>query len=65
MAQQKLQRKDFQIAVKTGTTANLAKFKKEAVKGELYFATDSPFNLYIALTTAGASDSTVKSVALT
>ncbi len=63
MAQQKLQRKDFQIAVKTGTDANKTQFQKEAVKGELYFATDT-FKLYIAVTSAGASDSTIKSVTL-
>lgn len=63
MAQQKLNRKDFQIAVKTGSDANKTKFQKEAVKGELYFATDT-FKLYIAVTTAGASDSTIKSVTL-
>jgi hypothetical protein len=59
----KLHRKDFAIAVKTGTDANKTKFQKEAVMGELYFATDT-FTLYIAVTTAGASDATIKSVAL-
>jgi len=63
MAQQKLDRKDFQIAVKTGTDANKTKFQKEATKGELYLATDT-FKIYVAITTAGASDSTLKSVAL-
>jgi hypothetical protein len=63
MAQQKLDRKDFQIAVKTGVDADKTKFQKEATKGELYFATDT-FKLYIAVTTAGASDSTIKSVTL-
>ena len=63
MAQQKLGRKDYSIAVKTGTDANKTKFQKEATTGEMYFATDT-FKLYIATTTAGASDSTLKSVAL-
>jgi hypothetical protein len=43
--------------------ADKTKFQKEATKGELYFATDT-FKLYIAVTTAGASDSTIKSVTL-
>ena len=63
MAMQKLGRKDYTIAIKTGTDADKTKFAKEAVQGELYFATDT-FKLYIASTTAGASDSTLKSVSL-
>jgi len=63
MAQQKLGRKDFQIAVKTGTDANKTKFQKEATTGELYFATDT-FKLYAATTTAGSSDAVIKSVTL-
>jgi hypothetical protein len=63
MAQQKLDRKDFQIAVKTGTDTNKAKFAKEATKGELYLATDT-FKIYVAITTAGSLDSTLKSVSL-
>jgi len=63
MAQQKLGRKDFSIAVKTGTDANSTKFAKEAVKGELYFATDT-FKLYIATTNAGTLDAVIKSVTL-
>jgi len=58
MAQQKLGRKDYTIAVKTGTDANKAKFAKEATQGEYYFATDTK-KLYLAETTAGASDSTL------
>lgn len=58
MAQQKLERKDFTIAVKTGTDANKSKFKKEAVQGEIYFATDTS-KIYIAETTAGSSDATI------
>jgi hypothetical protein len=58
MAQQKLQRKDFQIAVKTGTDTNKTKFKNEAVQGELYFATDTK-KIYVAETTAGASVATL------
>lgn len=63
MSQQKLGRKDYSIAVKTGTDANKTKFQKEATTGELYFATDT-FKLYAATTTAGASDAVIKSVTL-
>jgi len=63
MAYNKLHKKDFSIAVKTGTDANSTKFAKEAVKGELYFATDT-FKLYIATTTAGTLDAVIKSVTL-
>jgi hypothetical protein len=55
MALNKLHKKDFTIAVKTGTDANKSKFKKEAQQGELYFATDTK-KIYVAETTAGASD---------
>ena len=58
MAQQKLGRKDYTIAVKTGTDANKTKFAKECVQGESYFATDTGIT-YTALTTAGASDGTL------
>lgn len=58
MAKQKLGRKDYTIAVKTGTDANKSKFKKEAVQGEIYFATDTK-KIYVAETTAGASDATL------
>ena len=58
MAQQKLGRKDYSIAVKTGTDANKSKFKKEATQGEIYFATDTK-KIYVAETTAGASDATL------
>ena len=54
----KLHKKDFSIAFKTGTDANKSKFKKEAVQGEMYFATDSK-NLYVAETTAGLIDATL------
>ena len=60
MALNKLHKKDFTIAVKTGTDANKSKFAKESAKGELYFATDSG-SLYGASTDAGVSDSTVRS----
>ena len=60
MAYNKLHKKDFTIAVKTGTDANKSKFAKESAKGELYFATDSG-SLYGASTDAGSSDSTVRS----
>jgi len=58
MAYNKLHKKDFTIAVKTGTDANKTKFAKESAKGELYFATDSG-SLYGAQTEAGTSDSTI------
>ena len=58
MAQQKLGRKDYTIAVKTGTDANKTKFKKECVQGELYFATNTK-KLYVAETTAGLLDGTL------
>lgn len=58
MALNKLHKKDFTIAVKTGTDANKTKFAKECVQGELYFATDTK-KIYVAETTAGASDATL------
>mgnify|MGYP000013865558 FL=1 len=58
MAYNKLHKKDFTIAVKTGTDANKSKFAKECVQGEWYFATDTK-KLYMAETTAGASDATL------
>lgn len=58
MAYNKLHKKDFTIAVKTGTDANKSKFKKEATQGELYFATDTK-KIYVAETTAGSSDATI------
>ena len=59
MAQQKLHRKDFQLKVKTGTDTNKAKFKKECVQGEYYFATNSK-KLYLAESTAdGTGDATL------
>ena len=59
MALNKLQRKDFVIAIKTGDTAgDEDKFKKEATKGELFFNT-SDKKLYIAITSAGSSDATL------
>jgi len=51
----KLDRKDFTIAVKTGSDANKSKFAKEAVKGEAYYSTDLQ-NLYFAQSTAGLGD---------
>lgn len=58
MALNKLHKKDFTIAVKTGTDTNKSKFKKECVQGEIYFATDTK-KIYVAETTAGASDATL------
>ena len=63
MAQQKLGRKDYTIAIKHGSDSGAVKFKKEASKGELFFDT-AQNKLYIALTSAGASDATVLSVTL-
>ena len=54
----KLHKKDFTIAFKTGSDANKSKFKKECVQGEIYFATDTK-KIYVAETTAGASDATL------
>ena len=51
----KLHRKDFSIAVKKGTDANKSKFAKEAVLGEMYYATDTG-SLYVANSSAGSSD---------
>lgn len=64
MAYTKLHKKDFTIAVKTGTDANKSKFKKEAQQGELYFATDTK-KIYVAETTAGSSDATIAEFAPT
>jgi len=58
MALNKLHKKDFAIAVKTGTDANKSKFAKECVQGEWYFATDTK-KLYMAETTAGALAATL------
>jgi hypothetical protein len=58
MALNKLHKKDFTIAVKTGTDANKSKFAKECVQGEWYFATDTK-KLYMAETTAGAADASL------
>ena len=58
MALNKLHRKDFTIALKTGTDANKSKFAKICVQGEMYFATDTK-KLYIAETTAGELDATL------
>jgi len=63
MALNKLHKKDFTIAIKHGADQNAVKFKKEAVKGELFFDTTDK-KLYIALSDAGASDATVVSVTL-
>jgi hypothetical protein len=63
MAQQKLGRKDFSIAVKHGADSGAVKFKKEATKGELFFDT-AQNKLYIALTSAGVLEATVVSVTL-
>lgn len=59
MAYNKLHKKDFVIAIKTGDTAgDEDKFKKEATKGELFFNT-SDKKLYIAITSAGSFDATL------
>jgi hypothetical protein len=51
----KLHNKDFTIAVKTGDTNGVVKFRKEAVTGEMYFDTQAK-DMYLAFTTAGAED---------
>jgi hypothetical protein len=63
MALNKLHKKDFTIAIKHGSDSGAVKFKKEAVKGELFFDT-ADNKLYIALTDAGTLDATVVSVTL-
>lgn len=63
MALNKLHKKDFTIAIKHGSDSGAVKFKKEAVKGELFFDT-ADNKLYIALTDAGTSDAIVVSVTL-
>lgn len=63
MALNKLHKKDFTIAIKHGSDSGAVKFKKEAVKGELFFDT-AQNKLYIALSDAGTSDATVVSVTL-
>ena len=63
MANNKLHKKDFAIAIKHGADQNAVKFKKEATKGELFFDTTDN-KLYIALSDAGALDATVVSVTL-
>lgn len=64
MAYNKLHKKDFTIAIKHGADQNAVKFKKEAVKGELFFDTTDN-KLYIATSDAsGTSDATVVSVTL-
>ena len=63
MALNKLDKKDFAIAIKHGSDSGAVKFKKEATKGELFFDT-AQNKLYIALTSAGALEATVVSVAL-
>jgi hypothetical protein len=60
----KFGRKDFQLAFKTGTDANKAKFKKECVQGEIYHATDTGF-FYVAEVTAGANDATLSKFGVT
>jgi hypothetical protein len=63
MAYNKLHKKNFTIAIKHGADQNAVKFKKEAVKGELFFDTTDN-KLYIALSDAGTLDATVVSVTL-
>lgn len=59
MAYNKLHKKDFSIAVKTGDNANdQLKFKKEASKGELFFNTYDK-KLYCATTSAGSNDAVI------
>jgi hypothetical protein len=64
MALNKLGRKDFALAVKTGGNANdQLKFAKEASRGELFFNSNDN-KLYIASTDAGAGDATLKEIQL-
>jgi len=60
MAQQKLGRKDYSIAVKTGSASNdHLKFAREASKGEMFYNTFDD-KLYIAASDAGAGDASLK-----
>lgn len=64
MAYNKLHKKDFSIAIKTGGNAlDEQKFAKEAAKGELFFNSNDN-KLYIATTDAGLTDATLKEVQL-
>jgi len=64
MAYNKLHKKDFTIAVKTGGNANdQLKFAKEASRGELFFNSNDN-KLYIASTDAGAGDAALKEIQL-
>ena len=64
MALNKLHKKDFAIAVKTGGNAlDEQKFAKQASKGELFFNSNDN-KLYIATTDAGLTDATLKQVQL-
>ena len=64
MAYNKLHKKDFSIAIKTGGNAlDEQKFAKEATKGELFFNSNDN-KLYIATTDAGLTDATLKEVQL-
>jgi len=64
MALNKLHKKDFSIAVKTGGNAlDEQKFAKQASKGELFFNSNDN-KLYIATTDAGLTDATLKQVQL-
>jgi hypothetical protein len=64
MAYNKLHKKDFSIAIKTGGNAlDEQKFAKQASKGELFFNSNDN-KLYIATTNAGLTDATLKQVQL-
>lgn len=64
MALNKLHKKDFSIAIKTGGNgSDEQKFAKEASKGELFFNSNDN-KLYIATTDAGLTDATLKQVQL-
>ena len=57
----KLHNKDFRIKVRTGLDADLDKFKKTAVQGELAFTTDT-CRLFATETTAASADSTLTEI---
>jgi len=62
MAYNKLHKKDFSIAVKTGGNAlDEQKFAKQASKGELFFNSNDN-KLYIATTDAGTADSQLREI---
>lgn len=57
----KLHNKEFRIKLRTGQDADLAKFKKTAVQGELAFTTDT-HRLFASRSTSGVAEATLTEV---